>query len=277
MLIDTHCHINALIKETFDIPLNPNQIRLAQAIIDDAFKADVTIIINVATSLIESINSIQLAQSYKSVYATVGIHPNDVGTDWRNDVAHLHKLLQQKETNRIVGVGECGIDRHYPGYNFTQQADAFRAQIELALTHNVPLVVHTRDAAEETLTILHQFKDSLLRGTIHCFSEDISFAKEAFALGFVLGIGGIITYPKNNSLRNTLQEVGFDRIVLETDSPYLPPQTMRGKQNTPSQIKTIAHFIADLCTSSYEEVAAKTTNSAVHLFNLSEHLISMHL
>src|SRR3990167_10621415 len=137
MLIDTHCHLNMMIKKDFDRLLNKKEISAAQSIISDAHANNVTTIINVGTSLAESLNCIELAQQYPSVYSTVGIHPNDLTDEWRDDVARLATLLQQKEDNKIVGVGEIGVDRHYENYNLERQYDAFRTQIELALEHNI--------------------------------------------------------------------------------------------------------------------------------------------
>ena len=128
------------------------------------------------------------------------------------------------------------------------------------------MVIHTRGAGPETLEVLEDYKG--LRGTIHCFSEDLQFAHKAISMGFVLGIGGTITYPKNNHLREVVQTVGLNHIILETDAPFLPPQIIRGKKNHPKYIKTIAEYIANLLEVPFEEVAEKTSDKARTLFNM---------
>ncbi|MBA3954132.1 TatD family hydrolase [Candidatus Dependentiae bacterium] len=270
MLIDTHCHINIMTKESFDTVLLPHDYQLAQQIIADAKKEEVFIIFNVGTSLIESINCIELAKKFPEIYAVVGIHPNDLSHEWRSDIAQLKKFIIAKNENKIVAIGECGLDFHYPDYDLTRQQDAFKVQIELALEHDLPLVIHTRDAGDETLRALETFKDSNLRGVIHCFSEGLVFAQDAINLGFVLGIGGTITYPKNTHLRQVVTTVGLDHIILETDAPYLPPQSLRGKKNSPKNIRVIANYIAELLETDLQTVADATTNTVKKIFKYQD-------
>ncbi len=257
-----------MLKEDFDRPLTLHELQNARSIIDEAAAVGVTKILNVGTSLVESENCIKLAHMYPEVYAAIGIHPNDLTEHWKNDLASLASMLQQKEELKIVGVGECGIDKHYPDYTIVRQQDAFRAQIELALRYDLGLVVHTRDAPEETLRCLDEYRHQGLRGTIHCFSEDLSFAQSAIAMGFVLGIGGTITYPKNDRLRKVVSTVGLSNIILETDAPFLPPQIMRGKQNHPRSIRLIAEYIAELLTVSLEVVAQTTSHNVQRIFRI---------
>lgn len=268
MIIDTHCHINMIVKHEFDRPLTTEECQKAQKIITEASAAHISSIINVGTSVSESLNCVTLAQQYPSVYATVGIHPNDCTSSWRADFSEIQKLVFNKEKNKIVGIGECGMDFHYPEYNKQRQHDAFKAQIELALEHDLALVVHTRDAGQETLGVLEEFSHNNLRGTIHCFSEDQSFADSAIAWGFVLGIGGTITYPKNTILREVVKKVGLQNIILETDAPFLPPQSLRGTQNTPANLALVAHYIAELLDTSFDEVAQTTTKNSKEIFKL---------
>lgn len=267
MLIDTHCHINMIVKTAFDVPLTTTQLADAQQVVNDAAAADVTRIINVGTSLIESLNCVQLARAYSSIYAAVGIHPNDCTDAWRDDIHALEKLLSD-EHNKIVAIGECGLDRHYPDYNLQRQKDAFKAQIELALEYDLALIVHTRDARDETLRVLEEFKGQVTRGVIHCFSEDLNFAQQVIEWGYAIGIGGTLTYPKNNELRKIFTTVALDSIILETDAPFLPPQKMRGKQNHPQQIRSIAEYGAELRGITLEEVATATTAAASKIFGL---------
>lgn len=278
MLIDTHCHINMMVKNSFDTPLQESDIPKAQTIVEQAQEHDVKVIINVGTRKIENANCILLAQTFPSVFATVGIHPNDSDT-WQEDFELLKKWVLHKEEHKIVGIGECGIDMHYPDYNLSRQQDAFKAQIELALEHDLALIVHSRDAYDETLRILEEYKKDLnprLRqgfdgpggAVMHCFSYDNAFADTVTSWDFMLGIGGTVTYPKNNELRAIVQNIPLQYIVLETDAPFLPPQTMRGKQNHPQYIADIAKYIAQLRGESFDVIAQQTTHNAMKLFRL---------
>jgi len=240
----------------------------AQQIVDEAVAHDVTTIINVGTSLVESVNCIELAKKFEPVIAAVGIHPNDCTADWRNDFKEIEKLVKNGHDNKIVGIGECGIDMYRPGYDLQRQKDAFKAHIELALEHDLALIVHSRTAYDETLRALEEFKGQVTRGIIHCFSYDQAFADQVIEWNYVLGIGGVITYPKNDALRNIVTTVPLEKIVLETDAPFLPPQIIRGKQNHPKHIRTIAEYLAELRGVSLKEVARVTTGTVKKTFEL---------
>lgn len=269
MLIDTHCHMNMMVKTQFDTSMQYDEYPLIRNIIDEATANKVTKIINVGTSFIESNNCVEIAKKFENVYASVGIHPNDLTSEWKNDLNKIQNLIKNKQTNKIVAIGECGIDFYRPGYDFQRQKDGFKAQIELALENNLALIVHSRNAPEETLSSIEEFKGQIKRGVIHCFSEDLNFAKKVIEWDFVIGIGGTITYPKNDILRNVCKTVSLKNIVLETDAPFLPPQIIRGKQNHPKYIKYIAEYLAELRNQSFDEIAQQTTENVYRVFNLS--------
>jgi len=268
MLVDTHCHLNMMVKKDFDVPLTASQITHAATIADEAKESGITTIINVGTSFIESKNCVALAKKIKHVFATVGIHPNDATQSWHKELKELELFLKEKEKYKIVGVGECGIDRHYKGYDLQRQYDAFKAQIELALTYDVGLVIHSRDAYDETLRFLEEYIRHDPRAIMHCFSYDTTFAEQVLAWKFKLGIGGTITYPNNEELRRVVDGIRLNDFVLETDAPFLPPQVIRGKQNSPTQIKVIAEYIADLKKESLAAIAEQTTLNAQQIFQL---------
>lgn len=255
-----------MVKSTFDIPLTESQIAQVQSIIDQAAQHDVMTIINVGTNVVESMNCIRLAQAYDAIFASVGIHPNDCTDTWKNDLKQLQAWVKRKQEHKIVAIGECGLDKHYSDYNLERQKDVFKAQIELALEYDLALIVHTRDAAQETVRALEEFKGQIKRGVIHCFSQDKAFADFTLDMNFALGIGGAVTYPKNNTLREVVQHVPLSSIILETDAPFLPPQAFRGKQNHPLHIATVAAYIAQLRNEPYELVATTTTATAQKLF-----------
>jgi len=270
--------------------MTPEQLAAAGDYIAQAAADHVTTIINVGTSLPESLNSVALAQRYPNIYATIGIHPNDCTENWRQDFRELAQLLKHNPSpkimadfqaifgapispekfgaEKILGIGECGIDMYRPGYNLQRQQDAFKAHIELALEHDLALVIHSRTAAQETLRILDEYAGQISRATMHCFSYDLSIAQDVIKNGFFIGIDAPITYPKNQELRTIVQTVPLENIVLETDAPFLPPQQLRGSQNHPKHIKTIAAYIAELRGATLEEIAAQTTANARKLFGL---------
>lgn len=264
MLVDTHCHLNTIVKKEFDIPLKEGDFAKAEEIIKEAAENSVNILLNVGTSLPESLNTVALALHFKHVYAAVGIHPTDLKADWKIDLDQIMNLINNPK-NKIVAIGECGIDLYHT-QNLAEQEEAFKRQIDRALEHDLALVVHSRNAPEETLNILSQFKNSNLRGVIHCFSYDLSIAKEFIKLGLVLGIGGTITYPKNEELRKVVNNISLEHIILETDAPFLPPQIIRGKPNHPKYIKFIADYIAKIKNLSFDEVANQTTKNSFEIF-----------
>ena len=268
MLSDTHCHLNIICKEQFDVALTEQDFLKIPAILQAAQEKNVTKIINVATSYIESLNCIALAKKFANVWATIGIHPNDLNQDWQTELKKLSTFLDHKTDHKIVAIGECGLDFYYAGYNFEKQRDAFRAQIELALNYELPLSVHTRVAPQETLKILDEYVKNQSKGVIHCFSEDLSFAKQVIDWGFVLGIGGIITYPKNNALREIVQQISLQDFILETDSPFLPIQKMRGKINYPEYIYDIALFISELKNCSLLDLTNGTNQTVKKIFKI---------
>lgn len=268
MLVDTHCHVNMMIKDPFDVALTREQVIAAQTIVNQAQQHGITTIINVGTSLVESRNCIELARTYAPVYASIGIHPNDCTQTWRTDFDELKKLLRNKQEHKIVALGECGLDFHYPDFNKQRQLDAFKAHLECALEYALPVIVHTRQARDETLRALEPYAGEL-QATIHCFSEDLSFAQQVIAWKLYIGIGAPITYPKNERLRQIVTAVDLSSIVLETDAPFLPPQSLRGKQNHPQHIALIAQFIAQLRGTTHHDVAQQTTRNALTLFGIA--------
>ena len=273
MVIDTHCHINCMLrgyksKSTYT-ELSPDEIQRANSIISQAYDKDTQLIINVGTDLIESLTCIDLAKLYKNCYAIVGIHPNDTTEHWKSDFQAIKSYVKNHGEHKIIGIGECGIDLHYENYNLPRQQDTFKAQIEMALEFDLALSIHSRDASEETFKIIDQYRnEDNFRGIMHCFAYDQSYADEAIKSKLVLGIGGTVTYPKNEILRSIVKNIQLTEIVLETDAPFLAPQIVRGTENCPANIKIIAEFIANLRETTYENIANTTTATVKKLFKL---------
>ncbi|MBI2345160.1 TatD family hydrolase [Candidatus Dependentiae bacterium] len=273
MLIDTHCHMNILVrnfdnKEPFK-EFNTQEIELMEKIIFDAEKQLVTQIINVGTDYTESYACIEIAKIFSNCFAAIGLHPNDITDTWQNDILNFRQLLLKTQENKIVGIGECGIDKHYPNYDLKQQQEVFHAQIQLALEHNLAIIVHSRDADEETYNVISQYYgEKNFRGTIHCFSSNEKYAQKYIDLGFVLGFGGTITYPKNEILRSVAKMIPLEKIILETDAPFLSPQIVRGSKNNPTNIKIIAEYIAKLRQEDFKNVMQTTTKTTKNLFGI---------
>lgn len=273
MLIDTHCHINVIIRnyatKNLFAPLSFSEIETCKKILNDASDQQIGAVINVGTDLIESLTCIDIAKHFDHCYATIGLHPTDATSEWLSTILEFKHLLQQKNFLKIIGIGECGIDKYHQGYDALRQRKVFEAQIELALEHNLALVVHSRDADIETYETLYAYRNEKnLKGTIHCFSSDMNYAQKYLDLGFVLGFGGTVTYPKNHELRKVATTIPLEKIILETDAPFLPPQIIRGKPNSPAQIRTIAEYIATIRNESYEHIAQVTTKTARNLFSI---------
>lgn len=266
MLIDTHCHLEMHLQYPLISQLSQENYQTVENIINEAYKQDVTKIVNISTTYERCLQGISFAQKFSPVYVSVGIHPCDITTTWHEDLKKIKELLAHKTENKIVGIGETGLDFYHPGYNIEQQENVFRNHIELALEHDLALVIHTRNALDETLEILHEYRANGLRGVIHCFSGDLATAHDIQKLNFMMGIGGIITYPKNEELRSVVKALHLKNMVLETDAPFLPPQHMRGKQNNPAQVRTIADYCAELLQIDVATVAKITSDNANALF-----------
>lgn len=268
--VDTHCHLDLIVR---GVDASPNQAITAQecaqtkVIVQHATEQHVERIITVSTTAIDSENNIRIAQYNTGVYAAIGLHPTNLTTDWQTNLAHIERLLEHKEENRIVAIGETGIDLYHPGTFRDYQQEAFHAHIQLALKHNVPILIHSRDAAPQTMAILHEYASRGLRGIMHCFAYDSAIAKQIIDWGLLIGISCTITRPNNRS-RQLVQQFDLKHIVLETDAPFLSPQQMRGKPNVPAYIPYAAHEIALLTNQSIEQVAHQTTTNAQALFNL---------
>jgi TatD DNase family protein len=268
MFIDTHCHLNMIVKKTFDSHITDDELAQIQPIIEQAHAHNVDYMINVGTSIEETHNTLKIANMYDSVFAAIGLHPNDLKDSWEDDLIHLREYLDHAQKHSIIAIGECGLDFHYKGYDEQRQKRAFEKQIELSLEYDLPLIIHTRSAKDKAIDMLYAYKNEPIKGVIHCFSEDKHTAQKALDIGFKIGIGGAVTYPKNDILREAVSYVELDHIILETDAPFLPPQHMRGKKNYPQYVYDIGLYVSQLLSRSLHDVETQTTKNARDLFNL---------
>ena len=249
MYIDTHCHLSYEDYDDID------------KVIKDNLEAGVNkIIISGCTK--DSINeSLELSSKYDGVYVTIGFHPSEAPITTDEDLSFLEKSL---DNNKVVGIGEIGLDYHYGKEDIELQKDLFIKQLNLAVKYKLPVVIHSRDATLDTINILKEYN---LKGDIHCFSGSLETAKEYISMGYYLGIGGVVTF-KNSNLPNVIKEIGLSNILLETDSPYLAPDPYRGSKNSSKYIPIIASKLSEILNLEVSDVAKITTSNACDLFDL---------
>ena len=250
MLIDSHCHLNFpdLAQRLPEVLAN-----MAEAGVDKA------IAISVSRQSFEEVYAI--AQNHPNIYATVGIHPDDPEAEEFS----LEELLERAARPKVVGIGETGLDYHWCKGNLAWQHQRFALHIEAANRSGLPLVVHTRDAAEDTMRLLREHQAHA--GVIHCFTEDVRIAKLALDLGFYISFSGIVTFKNAAAIQEDARYVPLDRMLVETDSPYLAPVPKRGKPNEPAYVRHTAAFVAQLRGDSLENIAQATTANCLRLFN----------
>ena len=250
MFIDTHCHLSKDDYEDVDKVIeNAKKEKVSNLIICGCDKKSIT-------------ESISIAKKYNNIFLALGYHPSEARIITDNDLKELEETI--KNNKKVVAVGEIGLDYHWDKDNKEEQKQLFKKQIEMAKRLNLPIVIHSRDAFQDTYDIL---KEANYKGVIHCFSGNLDNAKMYLSLGFYLGIGGVITF-KNTNLKETIKEIPLEKILLETDSPYLAPTPHRGEQNEPKYIPIIAEEIARNKDKTIEEIEKKTSENASELFNI---------
>ena len=200
----------------------------------------------------------------ENIYLMTGLHPTDVKENYKEELDFITKTLKN---HNYVAIGEIGIDLYWDKSFLKQQQEAFRFQIRLAIKNDLPIVIHCREAFDEIFEILNEENCETLRGVFHCFTGDLDQAKKAISLGFLLGIGGVVTF-KNGGIDKFLNQIDLKHIVLETDSPYLAPVPFRGKRNESSYIIYVLEKLSELYKIPKEEIALVTTNNAKKMFSL---------
>lgn len=208
----------------------------------------------------------ELVKNYpENCFPMLGLHPCSVTKNWENELQEIKTAWNPDQ--KIYAIGEIGIDLYWEQNLLAEQQEAFRTQIKWAKTANLPIIIHCRTAFNEVFSILQQEHDEKLRGVFHCFSGDLAQANQMIELGFYLGIGGVVTY-KNAGLDKVVQQISLEHLVLETDSPYLPPVPFRGKPNESAYLTYIAQKIADLHAQPVEKIAEITTFNSEKVFGV---------
>ena len=251
MLVDSHCHLN------FPDLLSHLPEALA------AMQANaVTHALVIGVSLPEFPQVLALAEHYPHLYATVGVHPDNPDAEEPSEA----RLVELAQHPKVVGIGETGLDYHWCQGDLAWQHERFRTHIRAARTLNLPLVVHTRESIADTLRLLREEGAEACGGVMHCFTEDWDSAQAALDLGFYISISGIVTFKNAEQIKQVASRVPLDRLLVETDSPYLAPVPFRGKQNQPAYVRYVAEQVAQLRSMSLAELAAATTENFFRLF-----------
>lgn len=248
-MIDTHCHVYS--EYYNDIPTLIKNIKAAGI---------EKIIIN-GCDMKTNLEVLDLVKKYDIVYGALGFHPTELNDNYIEEIEWLNEHIND---DKIVAIGEIGLDYHYPNTNKNKQLDAFKRQLDIAGEYSKPIIVHTRDAINDTYELLKKYR---LKGSIHCYSGSLEMAREFIKLDYLIGIGGVCTYKNAKNIINVIKNIPLAYILLETDSPYLSPEGLRGKQNTPENIPIIAKKIGEIKDKPISEVILETTTNAYRLFD----------
>ncbi len=250
MLIDTHCHL-----EKNDYPNLEEIIGHMKG----------NIMIASAENLETSIEVNELTKKYDNIYGTIGFHPNELE---KFNEENFKKLEQFLENKKIVGIGEIGLDYHYGDQDKEIQKEAFIKQIELAIKHNLPIVIHSRDAASDTLEIIKKYPN--LKIDMHCYGYSLEMAKQLLKINpnIKFGIGGVLTFKNSKKLKEVVNYLDMSNILLETDCPFLSPEPLRGTKNEPYNVKYVSEYLAEMKKISVKEVEKITSDNAILQFDL---------
>lgn len=256
MLIDSHCHLDRL-------ELTPYGGNLDGAIAH-AHQRGVDLMLCVSINM-ENFPAVRaIAERYDEVYATVGVHPNDnEGHD-----PSLDELIELADHPKVIAIGETGLDYFRSEGDLEWQRERFRRHIAAAKQTGKPLIVHSREAREDTLRVLEEERADEVGGIMHCFVEDMATAERAMALGFLISFSGIVTFRNATALQEVARQVPAEMLLVETDAPYLAPIPYRGKPNEPAYVRDVAEFVAKLRGVSFEQLAEQTTTNFKRLFSL---------
>lgn len=254
MLIDSHCHLDRL-----NLSKNNNSL---QELIDETFASGVERMLCVCISENNKDDVLEIAQSNNKIFASVGVHPSDVSAD----VVSITQLKQWATSDKVIALGESGLDYYYGKDNKAKQKESFVNHLVAAGDLELPVIVHTRDAREDTISLIEQYGNKKSAGVLHCFTESWEMAQAAIEMNYYISISGIVTFKNAGELRDVVKNIPLDRLLVETDSPYLAPVPYRGKPNQPKYVKEVAQYIAELKEVSYDTLLKETSCNFFKLF-----------
>lgn len=255
MMIDSHAHYD---DEAFDI----DRDTLLKSMSDNGIET----IVNVGANIKGSKESVALSEAYPFIYAAIGVHPSDV--DELNE-EKLTWLKDMSKHDKVVAIGEIGLDYHYEDTDKELQKKWFVIQMQLAKEVNKPIIIHSRDAARDTITLMKEAKAEEIPGVVHCYSYTKESAREYLQMGYYFGIGGVLTFKNAKKLKEAVAYIPLDHILLETDSPYLAPEPFRGKRNSSLYLPYVVSEMASIKGISEEEIIRITTENTKQLFGIS--------
>lgn len=254
MLFDTHVHLNAWqFKED------------REETIQRAFNAGVTHMTVVGFDHETIPLAIEIAEQYETIYAAIGWHPVDAIDMTDKELTWIEEL---SEHPKVVAIGEMGLDYHWDKSPKDVQAEVFRKQIRLAKKLDMPIIIHNREATEDIIQILEEEKAHTVGGIMHCYNDSVQYVDRCLDMNFYISLGGPVTFKNAPLPKEVAKEVPLDRLLIETDAPYLAPHPNRGKRNEPAYVKLVAEKIAELRGITLEEVAEATTKNAIHVYNI---------
>lgn len=255
-LVDSHCHLNY--KEFSDLDV----------FIKRAFDNDVRTMMTIGTKRSDFEEVTRIASAYPSIYASIGVHPHEA--EHHADLS-VGELVAWCAHPKVIGLGETGLDYYYEHSPKDIQQQLFRTHIEAARQTGLPLIVHSRDADEDTVAILHEeYEKGAFKGLIHCFSSSKYLSDKSIEIGFLISLSGIITFKKSDELRNIAKDIPLSSLLVETDAPYLTPMPHRGKPNEPAYTRYVAQTVAEIKSTTIEEVAKVTSSNFFKLFSKAE-------
>ena len=255
MYFDTHVHLNSEQYENID------------QIIQNALDSKVSKMVVVGYDLQSSLKAVEIASSYDFIYASVGMHPSEIKKMKTDDLLKIENLLNH---NKVVAIGEIGLDYHWDTDNKEQQKEIFIEQIKWSKKYNLPIIIHSRDAGLDTFEILKENKQYYIRGIMHCYSYSLELAKEYEKLGFLFSFGGPLTFLNAKQNKEVVKTIDLSKILSETDAPYLTPHPYRGQRNEPKFIELVVKKIAELKNINEEEVIRVVYNNACDFFGIEK-------
>ncbi|HLS06829.1 MAG TPA: TatD family hydrolase [Bacillota bacterium] len=254
MLFDTHVHLNAY-QFADD----------REAVIERAFAAGVRHMVVVGFNEETIPLALEIAETYETIYAAIGWHPVDAIDCTSDDLKWIESLTSHP---KVVALGEMGLDYHWDKSPKDVQADIFRQQIQLAKQLNFPIIIHNREATEDVIQILQEENAAAVGGIMHCYSDSVAYVNPSLDMNFYISLGGPVTFKNAQDPKEVAKVVPSDRLLIETDAPYLAPHPYRGKRNEPAYVRLVAEEIAKLRGQSLEEISEQTTKNAFELFRI---------